>query len=119
METEIAQAEEVEEPTVPDLGDKKTVEKRKTKLELRSIQQNEDLRAILATPGGRRFLWRLLEQTGMYVSSYQGEERALPAIYREGMRSLGLWSIGEISSADPGAYALMRSEAVTQEKING
>jgi hypothetical protein len=77
----------------------------------------EDLRAILSTSGGRAFIWRLLEQTGMYQSSFQGDVN--DGIFREGRRSIGLWTVGELAEANPNVYALMQSEAVTQEKNNG
>jgi hypothetical protein len=78
-------------------------------------RENElaDMRAVLATPEGRRVLWRQLSQCGLFESiTVQSSE-----IYvRSGRRDAGLALIAEITQADPQAYLLMQREAARLEE---
>lgn len=74
-------------------------------------QEAEDLRAIMARPEGRRFMWRLLSITGIYHSSFSTDHGAMA--YGEGKRSVGLQFLGEIVALSHSDYILM-----LQEKTN-
>ena len=91
-----------------DTGDQKQVKKRKTKAQIKRQQEQEWLKYILSTVGGRDFLWRLLTECGIYHASFTGE--APTTFFNEGKRHIGLWSLDEIFKADLGAYALMMKE---------
>lgn len=77
-------------------------------------QQREltDLRAVLALPEGRRWLWRVLEQTAAFRASYDPESPIRMA-FAEGRRSTGLWLLAEISQADHTAIANLMTETWT------
>lgn len=57
-------------------------------------QEIDDLKAILATPAGKRFAWRLLEMCGVYQLDAG-----------KGKRMIGLWFIDEMIEANPVAAA--------------
>lgn len=70
-------------------------------------QEIEDFKTIAASVEGRRFLWRLLEKTGVYRSSFTGSSETF---FREGQRNVGLFLIGEIHEICPEVYATMLKE---------
>lgn len=80
--------------------DKKTQQLREREL--------DDLRVVLGFKQGRRFVRRLLEESGNYRTSFSTE--AMIMAFNEGQRNIGLWTIGEIHQASPTAYDLMQRE---------
>ena len=68
----------------------------------------DDLRVVLGSKQGRRFMRRLLEESGNYRTSFNTE--ALIMAFNEGQRNMGLWTIGEIHQASQAAYDLMQRE---------
>lgn len=72
-------------------------------------QQLTDLREVLATPQGRRVLWRLLGFTELYHCALEQDERADHA--RRGQRKVGVWLLQEICAADPEMWLQMQREA--------
>lgn len=64
-------------------------------------QDAEDLRALLSTREGARFLCRLLDVCGVDRGSYTTTGDALNMAFREGMRSVGLM-LTELYRGEPG-----------------
>lgn len=91
-----------------DTGDVKQVHKKKNKRKIKRDQEIEDLRQVLEMAGGRNFIWRLLQQCGVYHTSFTGE--ALETSFNEGKRQMGLWTLDELFEASPHTYALMQKE---------
>ena len=60
---------------------------------LARLQEIADLRSVMSNPQGRRFVWRLLEATGVYRSSYTGNA---DTYFREGARNVGLTLIRDV-----------------------
>lgn len=83
------------------IADAEAKAKRKIRIE------DEDLRAVMSTAQGRRFLWRLLEQTGIYKLSYTGNSETF---FNEGQRNIGLKLLAEMHRVDPEHYILMTQE---------
>lgn len=75
---------------------------------LRDRQEIEDLQAIMGDAAGRRFMWRLLGQTGVYRSSFTGEPHG--TIFREGERNVGLRLLAIINRHCADEYAEMQKE---------
>lgn len=73
-------------------------------------QNDADLRALLALPGGRRFLVRLLTQAGLYSSSYA--ESPTATAYNEGRRSVAIALMGEAQRVAVDKYLLALREQV-------
>jgi hypothetical protein len=70
----------------------------------------EDLEMVMEYAFGRRFVWRLLEQAGVYRASFAGEATHQTA-FLEGQRNGGLRLLHQIFETCPGSYALMMKEA--------
>lgn len=83
---------------------KELAKKQKTERE----RELDDLRAILATKQGRRFIWRLLGATELFsVSKVMNA-----SIYAlEGKREIGKLVFGDLMEAEPQAYLLMMKES--------
>lgn len=76
-----------------------------------------DVRDILATPCGRRFIWRYLSICGVFKLSFTGNSETF---FNEGQRNVGLRLMTDVMDADPTAYVLMQKEAKEEEeKQNG
>jgi alkylation response protein AidB-like acyl-CoA dehydrogenase len=63
-------------------------------------RDRDDLRWLLTDRRGRRFLWRLLDEAGLFDA----------AVSREGKRRLGLDVLRDVLAADPAAYLAMIQE---------
>lgn len=72
-----------------------------------------EFQELLKIPAMRRFLWRLLSECGIGGLSYLGNETE--TFFREGRRSMGLWTISELEKADPLAYPNMIIEETNRD----
>lgn len=75
-----------------------------------------DLRVIIATVEGRRFLWRLLSEGKIFVDGYVHGDKGYGTTYSAGRRSVGLWSLAEIMEAKPEAFMQMQREHASEAK---
>lgn len=96
-----------------DAGEETQVKQKKTKAQLNRERETESLRSILSSYDGRAFLWRLLEECGIYTSSFTGNSTTF---FNEGKRHIGLWTLNEVMEVDPNAYHKMKVEAVERDK---
>jgi hypothetical protein len=97
------------------VGDPKEVRKRRKKAKLEQERDIEELRQLLAVPGNRAFLWRLLDYCKVYHSNPFPENPGSMAMF-EGRRMVGIWLLQEMHAADPLAYPRMRDEATEKQK---
>lgn len=74
------------------------------------------MRWLMGDVRGRRFMWRLLEGSGIYRSSFTGE--ALSMAFNEGQRNVGLKLVDEITQHCPKRLSEMQTEARTNERRN-
>lgn len=70
-----------------------------TELQAREVRRKEldDLRWLLGHPQGRRIIGRLLDQTGVYRTSYSHSGSLMA--FNEGRRDIGLFITAELSEA--------------------
>ena len=83
---------------------------RQREQELRAETQSrrdEDLRFVMSTETGRRFMWDLLGRTGLYQTSFTGNSETF---FREGRRAVGLEQLAHITTACPTEYMAMMKE---------
>lgn len=73
------------------------------------LQRADDLRAVMGTPEGRRFVWRLLNEAGLFSSSYTGE--AISGAFTEGKRAFAVGLMKQLQAESRDAYVLMVGEA--------
>lgn len=95
-----------------DAGDETSVEKRKSKAQLKREQEVHELKTVLSTKEGMAVVWRILEKTGPFTGSFTGNSHTF---FKEGRRSIGLELIAEINEANPRAFALMQLAIVDKE----
>jgi len=77
---------------------------------IRAVAANlaaEDFKWLMNEERGRRFVWRLLEQAGVFRSSFTGNSETY---FREGMRNMGLSIISQIHEHAPEFYQVMLME---------
>lgn len=78
----------------------------------REKQWSEDLRAVLATPEGRRVLDRVMDRSKMMSREiFTGNSSTF---YNLGQRDIGLWLYGEVMSAAPGSFIKMMQEKLEE-----
>ena len=77
-------------------ADEGQIQDQSQKDKFRREREANDMRALLATTEGRRFLWRLMEKCGVYRESFTGSSETF---FLEGKRSIGLFVIAEIIDA--------------------
>lgn len=84
---------------------------------MREHQLSDDFRGIMATDGGRRFVWFMLQEFGAF-KAVPIESHAQMA-YMEGRRNVGLMLISKIQADCPERYQQMINENTTKtEKGN-
>ena len=72
------------------------------------LSEDEDIKIVMSTPEGRRFVNKLLERAGIYRCSFNGQSNN--TIFNEGGRNQGLMLLSDIQTAAPGSYATMLKE---------
>lgn len=69
--------------------------------------QIEDFKWLMSDKRGRRFIWRLLEMTGVYRTSFTGNSTTF---FNEGQRNIGLMVVNEVHSNCPELYETLIKE---------
>ena len=69
--------------------------------------EQEDFKWLMGNKRGRRIVWRLLERTGVYRSSFTGNSETF---FREGARNVGLMLLDQIHTITPDQFAVMLKE---------
>lgn len=69
----------------------------------------EDFKWLVAHAQGRRFLWRLLDRTGVFRTSMTGNSMTF---FNEGQRNVGLVLLAEFNEHSLDAYSKMQKEAM-------
>lgn len=67
----------------------------------------DDLKWLMADARGRRFLWRLLDQTHVFRTSFTGDSRTF---FNEGERNIGLKHLASVNEHCPEHYLSMLKE---------
>jgi hypothetical protein len=95
-------------PERVDLGDPASVKERDKALKLLAEQQGNDIREVMGTMQGRRFLWRLLSECNIFA--------ACETAFDEGARRKGLWLLDEIERTDCALFIEMWKENLQKRK---
>lgn len=74
---------------------------------LARLQDDADLRWIMGSRQGRRFVFRRLSSMGLYRSSYTGNSETF---FREGMRNVGLQWMADIERVCQEEFIAMLKE---------
>ena len=77
-------------------------------------QEINDLKSILATDFGKRFLMRLINRSGVFQPTYASGTNPSDFAFMEGRRETGLFILGEITQADHTAWIDMQKNHFEQ-----
>ena len=97
---------------VKNAADSEQVKEAAEREKLQAERDLNDTRWVLSMPQGRRFLYRLLAECGVYRSSFTGSSETF---FREGQRNVGLKLLEELEVADAESYLLMLREGNKQK----
>lgn len=73
-----------------------------------------DLRSVMDTPAGRRFMWALLGDCGLYRASFNNSGSI--TAFNEGQRDIGLRLVARITQDCPEQYLAMQGEAIEADR---
>lgn len=76
--------------------------------ELKAIEREKDLQWMMGTKQGRRVLYRLIDDCGVFRSSNTGNSQTF---FNEGRRSVGLAAFHEIMAISPESFVTMWRES--------
>ena len=83
--------------------------------ELAKEQYEKDFGLLLSKPEGRRFFWRLFNDSDLFRPSFTGD--ALTSAYNEGRRSVAHQLMEEMQRLNRHAYAAMVKEAMNDISV--
>jgi len=75
-----------------------------------------DLKFVLQSPEGRRFVWRVLEQGNLFHNTYVHGDQGYATTYNDGRRSVSLWTLNKVLEAKPEAFIQMQQEHKSVKK---
>ncbi len=93
-------------------ADEEQVKRRKRKDESQRERELADMRWVMSSVEGRRFVWRLLEKAGVFRTSFTGNSTTF---FNEGMRNMGLMVLGDVHEAAADEYIVMMNESKEKE----
>ena len=77
------------------------------KLKDQRNQEQNDIREIMARPEGRRLMWRIISEGGVFSDCFTGNNTTF---FNEGKRSNGLWLMNELETTDQANFIEMWKE---------
>jgi hypothetical protein len=89
---------------------KQQADKREEDARKRVARQQEigDLKWLMSSPRGRRFVWRLLDLSGPFRLSF--DTNAMKMAFQEGNRNMGNQLLNEVMNLCPELYPVMVKE---------
>lgn len=102
------------EALVKNAADENQVAAANKKIRFNRIDEIDDIKAILSTKNGRRFLWRIMTLCRTYESVWDNSA----AIHRNaGRQDVGHWLRNEIIAADKNKYFEMQTENLKENGV--
>ncbi len=73
---------------------------------------DRDIEVLMSTEQGRRFAWRLLERSGVFLSTFnpKATDLGMNMAFEEGKKQAGYWLLSEIQRLCPQQYFVMTEE---------
>ena len=96
-------------------ADKDQVVKEAKLEKTKRLVEIDDIKVVLSTRAGRRFIWKHLTGTGIFQSCFTGNSATF---FNEGRREVGLKILAEVNAASPDSYLLMMKESNEAETAN-
>ena len=89
---------------VKNAADENQIKIDREKNKFKQDTEDNDLKFLLASDQGRRFIWNMLEKCGVFKSSFTGSSETF---FLEGPRNIGLKLMSDIMRVDPESYLKM------------
>jgi hypothetical protein len=96
-----------QEPFVKNAASKKQVESAEARQRRLQAREVSDMREILSTSSGRRFLWNLMAKCKTFESVFETSSRIA---YNAGQQDIGHFLLAKIDEADAAMFFKMREE---------
>lgn len=103
-----------QQPFVKNAASKKQVDSAEAKERRQRDGELQDLRVVMSTGEGRRFMWRLMAKCRAFTSIH---ENSAKIHYNSGQQDLGFFLLNEIDEADPEMFFKMRNENIKKRGI--
>lgn len=98
------------------INDKKQVKTAEQLEEIKRRQQLNDIRTLLSSASGRRFVWRLLEKCNTFASVYSQNPSDMS--YLSGQQDLGHFIMSEVVTADEHLmFKLMKEQKKGEQHV--
>lgn len=97
-------------------GQEKVQAEKELKIKLESQSEEADLKWMMGSKRGRRVIWRLLDQSGVFRLSFN--TNAMQMAFAEGNRNFGNRTLSMIHSTCPELYQVMLKEATNDRDID-
>jgi hypothetical protein len=102
--------------SVGNAGDEEQVGKAKRRQSLGRDRELDDLKAVLGTLQGRRFVWRLLGHCSAFTSVFSADPYI--AAHNSGRQDVGHFLMHEVEIAKPDAFLTMMHEHAPPAKAD-
>lgn len=89
-------------------GQEQTQEERERRDRIKQLNEIEDIKWMMSDKRGRRMLWRLMDQAGVFRSSFN--TNAMAMAFAEGNRNYGLRYLFLITKFCDKQYVVMQKE---------
>ncbi len=89
---------------VKNAADENQIKIEREKNKFKQDTEDQDLKFLLSSDQGRRFIWNMLEKCGVFKSSFTGSSETF---FLEGQRNIGLKLMSDIMRVDPDSYLKM------------
>lgn len=99
-----------------DFFDEKSLAEERLKQRLNREQEAEDIKQVMSSEQGRRFIWLQLTHSGVFTSSFNHDPYI--TAFNEGNRNSGLTLFNDIITLCPEQYLLMAEEAREAQERN-
>lgn len=97
--------------------DKQALKEQKDLARSRRLKELRDIRSVMGSEEGRRFIWRLLEECRVFLSTY--DDQPVASYYKQGRRAVGLVVYNDILESCPELFWKAQGENINTEKNDG
>ena len=97
-------------------GQERAQEDRELRERVARESEGEDIKWLMSDKRGRRLLWRLMEESGVFRSSFN--TNAMAMAFAEGNRNYGLRILSLIHTVCPRQYPVMMKENTNDRPNN-
>ena len=88
-------------------------DKNRKRNERRRERELNDIKKLLSCVEGRRFIWRIFTEAGLYRNCFTGNSTSF---FYQGKQSIAQWLLDEVMSADRNAFAQIQLEFYSEQK---